>query len=36
MDLWIASTAMVRAVPLITRNAKDFAGLASLVEVRVL
>ncbi len=34
MDLWIASTALVHHVPLFTRDAKDFAGLASLIEIR--
>jgi toxin FitB len=33
MDLLIASVAAVHQLPLVTRNAKDFAGLAPLVEL---
>ena len=33
MDLLIASTAAVQQLPLVTYNAKDFAGLSPLVEV---
>jgi predicted nucleic acid-binding protein len=33
MDLWIAATALVHDVVLITRNPKDFVGLESLVDV---
>lgn len=35
MDLWIAATALVHELPLYTRNAKDFAALSDLIEVRV-
>jgi toxin FitB len=34
VDLAIAATANVHRVPLLTRNAKDFAVIADLVEVR--
>jgi hypothetical protein len=34
MDLWIASTALVHGVPLVTCNPRDFKGLAALVDVR--
>jgi predicted nucleic acid-binding protein len=34
MDLWIAATALVHGVPLVTRNPRDFTGLESLVHVR--
>jgi predicted nucleic acid-binding protein len=34
MDLWIAATALVHAVPILTRNPSDFRSLESLVEVR--
>jgi predicted nucleic acid-binding protein len=34
MDLWIAATALVHGVPILTRNPKDFAGLESLVTIR--
>ena len=33
MDLLIASVAAVHRLPLVTRNVKDFLGLAPLVEV---
>jgi toxin FitB len=33
MDLLIASTAAIFQIPLVTRNAKDFVGLADAVEV---
>lgn len=33
MDLLIASVAAVHQLPLATRNAQDFAGLAPLVEL---
>lgn len=33
MDLWIAATALVHTVPILTRNPKDFESLESLVEV---
>ncbi len=33
MDLLIASVAATRELPLLTRNARDFAGLSPLVEV---
>jgi toxin FitB len=33
MDLLIASTAAIFQIPLVTRNAKDFIGLADAVEV---
>ncbi|MCC7541482.1 MAG: PIN domain-containing protein [Deltaproteobacteria bacterium] len=32
-DLWIAATALVRGVPVITRNVDDFAGLEALIRV---
>ena len=35
MDLWIAATAMVHDVPLLTRNGDDFAGLGPLLRVHV-
>lgn len=35
-DLLIAATARVHAVPLYTRNKKDFEPLADLVELRVI
>src|SRR5215218_387966 len=35
MDLWIAPTALTLRIPLYTRNPEDFAGLQSLIEVRV-
>ncbi len=34
LDLVIAATANVHSVPLLTRNAKDFALIADLVETR--
>jgi predicted nucleic acid-binding protein len=34
IDLAIAATANVHRVPLLTRNAKDFAVLEELVDVR--
>jgi predicted nucleic acid-binding protein len=34
MDLWIAATALAFHLPLFTRNADDFEGLESLIEVR--
>ena len=34
MDLWIAATALVHAVPLLTRNPDDFVGLDSLIRIR--
>ena len=34
MDLWIAATAIVHRVPVLTRNPDDFAGLESLVGIR--
>ena len=34
LDLVIAATANVHGVPLVTRNSKDFAVIAGLVEVR--
>jgi toxin FitB len=34
VDLVIAATANVHRVPLLTRNARDFAALADLVDVR--
>ncbi len=33
LDLMIAAIASVRGLPLYTRNAKDFAGLDSMVEI---
>jgi toxin FitB len=33
MDLMIAATASVHGLPLYTRNAQDFAGLESMLEV---
>jgi toxin FitB len=33
MDLWIASTALVHGVPLLTCNPKDFVGIESLVRI---
>ncbi len=33
MDLMIAAIASVHALPLYTRNARDFAGLGDLVEI---
>ena len=36
MDLWIAATALAKDIPLLTRNAEDFAGLEDLIEVRKL
>ncbi|HKV11968.1 MAG TPA: PIN domain-containing protein [Thermoanaerobaculia bacterium] len=35
MDLWIAATALSLDAPVYTRNREDFAGLDSLIEVRV-
>jgi predicted nucleic acid-binding protein len=35
MDLWIAATALALRLPLYTRNPQDFAGLQSLIQVRV-
>lgn len=34
MDLWIAATALVRGMPVYTRNRDDFATLAKLIDVR--
>jgi predicted nucleic acid-binding protein len=35
MDLLIAATALVHGLPLYTRNADDFVGLQTLIEVKV-
>lgn len=35
MDLWVAATALALQLPLYTRDAEDFEGLQSLIEVRV-
>jgi predicted nucleic acid-binding protein len=34
VDLFIAATARVHAVPLFTRNRKDFEPFANLIEIR--
>lgn len=36
MGLWIAATALTHAVPLLTRNARDFEGLGSLIRIQTL
>jgi predicted nucleic acid-binding protein len=35
MDLLIAATALVHGLPLYTRNADDFVGLQTLIEIKV-
>ncbi len=35
MDLLIAATALAHNIPVYTRNAADFEGLQSLVDVKI-